>query len=464
MAENHILTTNRCQRVLHTPQKNIGAQALLNISECSHSGYLAKRGRRERIVERFNLPQKPIFKDIKKWRKRFVIISQGCVYIYDKESSRNPHKAFPLAGYNQLFKMGSDNDELIFRLEGLYPQMKEYQFSCSSEGERKEWMKQLREEMCIANNVEPDQMPSGGSVTDDDVYVYLQKPIKEVENVQDDELYDDAGDDAGGENEEYGSDDDSYDEIPEGLVVPRNRMPLPPTPKDMRKNTMDSKNTSLKPNAALQPPAKNVPVVKTKPPVPMSSTQNVNPPKKKPPLLPPDQNDSPVKKKVLPVPVPQNDSPVKKKVPPVPQNDSPVKKKVPLPPTSDKRQTNPKLPSMAKDTKANGKFSKLPPLSEKDYLFPSSDRQEAAKILKHGPVGTYLVRDSRSDGTKVLAVNTEDDVREYKVFTQGNKVSIDKKTYHNSMRDLLNVYSENNLPRRDITLGKAYSNLDLSAI
>ncbi|KAK6186075.1 hypothetical protein SNE40_008181 [Patella caerulea] len=434
MAEKHTLTTNRGQRVLHTPQKNIGAQALLNIAECSHSGFLAKRGRRERIVERFNLPQKPIFNDIKKWRKRFVIISQGCVYIYDKESSRNPHKAFPLAGYNQLFKMGSDNGELIFRLEGLYPNMKECQFSCSVESERKEWMKQLREEMCIANDVEPDPMPSGGSVTDDDVYVYLQKPIKELEYDQDDEFYDDTGDDVGDGNEEFSSDDDSYDQIPENLVVPRNRMPLPPTPKDMRKSTTESKSSSLKPKTAIQPPANNVPVVKTKTPVPTSSTQNVPLPKKKPPLPPPGQNDSP------------------------------VKKKVPLPSASDKPRTNPKPPSIPKDTKVNGKSSKLAPLKEKDYLFPSSDRAEAAKILKKGPVGTYLVRDSRTDGTKVLAVNTEEEVREYKVFTLGNKVSIDKKTYHNSMKDLLNAYSETNLPRRDITLGKAFSNLDLSAI
>ncbi|ESO82907.1 hypothetical protein LOTGIDRAFT_229878 [Lottia gigantea] len=138
MSKGETIRNHTVSKTLSVPLRFIGAQELMSTAPNAYSGFLAKRGRRERLVERFNLPNKAIFNDIKKWRKRFIIISQGCVYIYDKEISSRPHQSFPLYGYNRISKMGSDHDAFTFRLEGKNGGgFKIYYFSTATDEERK---------------------------------------------------------------------------------------------------------------------------------------------------------------------------------------------------------------------------------------------------------------------------------------------------------------------------------------
>lgn len=134
-------------------------------------------------------------------------------------------------------------------------------------------------------------------------------------------------------------------------------------------------------------------------------------------------------------------------------------------PTAPPRQVknkplDPRKRDSAAAAKAKPTVAEKPPrrLSEKDCLFDNSDREQAISILREKKVpGTFLIRKSRQGDSKVLAVMTTEDVKEYKIFTEGGQVSLDRKTFFSNVDDLLENYSRAPLPNRAQTLGRAYS-------
>ncbi|ESO82901.1 hypothetical protein LOTGIDRAFT_155943 [Lottia gigantea] len=151
-------------------------------------------------------------------------------------------------------------------------------------------------------------------------------------------------------------------------------------------------------------------------------------------------------------------------IPPIPENED-SKSSGSLPQKAIKTpRKKPEPPVALKPNPVANYGNRNKTLKEKDFMLESSDRDEVKKILSEAPDGTFLVRNSRSDNAKVLAVKSDAEVREYKIFIQDSRVSIDKIKYYNSIQDMLKHYKDAKLPKRDTTLGKAYSFLDLSAI
>lgn len=142
-----------------------------------------------------------------------------------------------------------------------------------------------------------------------------------------------------------------------------------------------------------------------------------------------------------------------KSPPPLPKPTAPPRaagKNKPLDPRKRESATLPKPPTAEKPRPQR--------LTERDCLFDNNDREAAIKILREKKVpGTFLIRKSRQGDSKVLAVMTSDDVKEYKIFIEDGQVSLDKKTFFHSVEDLLENYSRAPLPNRTQTLGRAFS-------
>lgn len=100
--------------------------------------------------------------------------------------------------------------------------------------------------------------------------------------------------------------------------------------------------------------------------------------------------------------------------------------------------------------------SEKPVIDRKSYLFKGSDRSQVEDLLLSKTEGTFLVRESRRDGTEVLSVNIGDILKEYKIYVKEKKCTIDNKTYFDSTEDLLLHYHENFLPNKKVKLTKAY--------
>ncbi|KAK7471629.1 hypothetical protein BaRGS_00035726 [Batillaria attramentaria] len=272
-------------------------------------------------------------------RQRFVVVAEGCCYIFEDELAKEPLHKFSLCGYNRVFRTSSDRNQFCFMLEiSDRFQGKSHVFACASEEDRKLWMQAFKGAMLEANA----QMISGGdSAGDDDVFKEIEKPL--FESVQDDKALPGEG---------------NKETSPSTLPKPA----VPPTapPRGTKNKPLDARKRE----------------------------SAVSPPKVKPP-------------------------------------------------TAEKPHRR---------------------LSEKDCLFDNSDREQAINILREKQVpGTFLIRKSRQGDSKVLAVMTAEDVKEYKIFTDNGQVTLDKKSFFRTVDDLLENYSHSPLPNRTQTLGRAYS-------
>ncbi|XP_060081749.1 uncharacterized protein LOC132561050 [Ylistrum balloti] len=245
------------------PQTTIGAQDLLMLG-VKYYGFIRKRGQLERTLE--SLPVIKLI--ITKWRQKFAVISKGCLYVYNDEFSTSPFQSVSLRGYDHVVREKENYSERMksFKLYSKeQPGRKQFIFGSATDGDRKKWMKSLKEEMMLANEAEDedDDSESGLGPTGDDEpedeYTYLEKQVKikvyppvipprpQASKPKTNRKLPEPGFD-------QESDDSDYDKIAEGeLSIIRGRPPLPEIPKDEQKTTKD--HLSQKPKAAKPLPA-----------------------------------------------------------------------------------------------------------------------------------------------------------------------------------------------------------------
>lgn len=338
------------------PHRHIGAQDLLKQKDSvSHSGFLRKRGKLERLVGSNGLFT-AIFSELSKWRQRFVIVGRGCLYVYADEHGRSPLQSVSLKDYTRVERPTSGGLEIdtrrCFRVVPSNERtMKTFVFGCAKDGERKEWMYKIREEMLLANS-KTDEIEVSGSGSDE--YVYLEKPI--IEPIIQPPTY-------------------SKPDVP-------NRRP-PQVPEE---DSSDSENSDYD----------------------IIQEEDV--------------------KRLRGKPLPE-----------VPKEDNHVVR----------RPEKPKKPQYLK--------SKDQAADPNEYLFDNSDRQKAIDILARRTSGTFLVRKSRMGDQQVLSVQTEEGMKEYKIYDKPAGLTIDNKTYFKSVEKLIENYKRQSLPNRRTTLMRGFS-------
>lgn len=334
-----------------TPRSTLSAQDILTLSP-SHYGFLRYEGGLEQFVDRYYI-LKPIFREAAKWRLRYAVLYEGCMYLYPDELSRNPLKAFSLADYESVNRIPNtepnDRKQRFMLVPSESEGAKIMKFFTTSDTERKVWFQKIRKEMefAITGNSQIRSEP------DIDEYISLEKPI----------------------------------------------VKMPPRPRPQ-------------PAATTQmTPAK---------PLPAATTQKT-PAKPLPPPPGADSDDDCSDYDTI-----QEDA--------LPELKSPIK------------------PHVAPKPQKKNRFSRT------EFEFNSSDRSRVEGILEDKDIGTFLVRKSRQDEQEVLSIKTTEGVKEYKIYHKVNGFSIDNKLkWFPTTEDLLDFYTENDVPNRGMTLTRAYS-------
>ncbi|XP_045189460.2 SH3 domain-binding protein 2-like [Mercenaria mercenaria] len=151
--------------------------------------------------------------------------------------------------------------------------------------------------------------------------------------------------------------------------------------------------------------------------------------------------------------------------PPMPK---PVTKKTPDKKKPIKPNFKPAAPNEKTEanTAAQKKASSLPASFNPNVVlrtafeYKGSDRTEIESLLAQRPEGTYLVRKSRSDGKEVLSVNIDGCLKEFKIYTKDNTVTINHTDYFPSVEELIQNYMDHPLPKKATRLYRAYSVVD----
>lgn len=364
--------TDHDNSVILVPLKHIGAQDIAGLhGGCTKNGFLRKQGKLERIFKFLT------------WRQRYIVISQGCLYIFKDEFSRSHIMAVSLKTYNKTLRSPNiPRMPYVFRVMPHDPTAgRILVFSCPDEANQKRWMAAIKKDLLRANDVAVEDIDD--SLED---YIYLEKDVRahKVEA----EIQAQA-------NKELDPEKD-YSVIKE--VDLGRRGPLPSVP---------SSTSSLPPPTKKAPPVFQKPKAST-----LDTTQNTT---------------------VL------ND---KAKAPGQAsgQKNARFKKRMPTPKSQRIPEDDPEKPVV----------------DRKSYLFKGSDRSQVEDLLLSKTEGTFLVRESRSDGREVLSVNIGDILKEYKLYVKEKKCTIDNKNYFDSTEELLLYYHDNYLPNKNVKLTKAY--------
>lgn len=162
------------EEIFIEPRVTIGAQDIISLKTVSHKGFLRYKGSLEKIVERVVI-FKPFFREAVKWRQRFVVLCEGCLYIYHDEYSRSPAKALSLAYFNSIKRQeGSERRQrMSFDLIPINDLDKCLTFCSPTDEERKIWFKKIKREMEHAAHVTSHL----ASDVELDEYISLEKPV-----------------------------------------------------------------------------------------------------------------------------------------------------------------------------------------------------------------------------------------------------------------------------------------------
>lgn len=161
--------TNNDDSVLPEPVKHIGAQDIVSFrGGCTKNGFLRKQGGLERMFKCLT------------WRQRYVVIAQGCLYIFKNEFSRSYVQAVTLGTYSKTIRCNEiPGMPFVFRVMPHDPERgKILIFSCPDETNQKSWMAAIKKDLMRANNValEDINLDILGE------YAYLEKDVRTIKN------------------------------------------------------------------------------------------------------------------------------------------------------------------------------------------------------------------------------------------------------------------------------------------
>lgn len=379
------------QKILSEPLKNIGAQDILAVGS-TYEGVLRKRG--GKFVEKL------LHIGSVKWKQRFVVISQGCVYCFKDEYAHRPLSAFSLTVYESVHETTAPNMLNVFEIKHEYEAKPAHVFACETEAKRKLWIAHIEEALRQAHQ------HSGGS------------------------------------SQKHSADSD------EGIAMTPSRKsraflpPLPPTPdeagvKYKRKEKSEySLESDDEPDDDKEPydeigehtvQGRAVTSPKSKVPIGGVNVMGAAPPK--------SRQDSISKRPGIPLPdLPQS------------SGEQTTRSGYEKPP--DCALKGGKLPDYINESM----------FKSEDFFFNSKDKIEAHRLLGSKPVGTFLVRLGSSTPT-VLSVMTDLGIKEFQIAENAEgKVSINRQEYFPKLETMLCFYNQNDLPKKEysVKLRKGY--------
>ncbi|XP_052773015.1 SH3 domain-binding protein 2-like [Mya arenaria] len=165
--------STRGSQILTNPHVTIGAQELPVVEDCARSGFLRKQGRIERTIK------------FLKWRQRYVVLSKGCLYIYNDEYATAPMSSAFLGNYIKCVRQRVPGRmQWIFQLVpatqatlGTSGTSHSLMFCSATEEERKEWMSAIKNELMLAHKFTEEQIAQHKLGCSDEEYIYLEKSV-----------------------------------------------------------------------------------------------------------------------------------------------------------------------------------------------------------------------------------------------------------------------------------------------
>ncbi|XP_048744929.2 uncharacterized protein LOC125657983 [Ostrea edulis] len=131
--------------VKKTPLKSIGARDILKL-DYEKCGHLRKEGGIERSV----------LSKFVKWRQFFIVLRDGCCYIFDNDHSTNPKTAFSFENYCRLECFTKPPDmEYCFKVipKAECNELKEHCFASSDDTSKQDWVLAIYKALHVANNL-----------------------------------------------------------------------------------------------------------------------------------------------------------------------------------------------------------------------------------------------------------------------------------------------------------------------
>lgn len=474
------------------PFDNIGANDICSV-ETNYKGFLNKEGKVERNLQKLvsHVP----------WRRYFVVLSQGCVYVFQNEHAAKPKVKFSLRNYHKLQR----NFSIPFSFEILpcISDGKVYRFQCDDEADRLDWMRALYVSL-LAVHKEP--LPSNDVVKHFDKqheYGLVESAVGTAGEYQ----VDDSS--SSDEDNNYDKPDESLKkdtrktrpyvkdptsvkmmplpEIPHtdeedrhGPPVVKSsgaatsetkshvkRMPLPELPRTEQEDTRGS--PLGKPTGAAASETKSQ-SVNSRPSSPDQSNhpgQYQNASKKVP--KPKSSN-----KKPTPSPKPNIQKPTPSPKPNIQQstlkpmlNTQQYANKLPLASDTDTEASyQNSLTDNPKKKDSDGPYLNLDGAMNQDddpdveYMFYGS-KEEAASELHLTDPGTFLIRDSSEPNRKVLVVQVNTGLASYKCeCNKDGFYYLDSSSHFKSYHELVEHYKKYPLPKRSLTLLKGFNATD----
>ncbi|ESN98757.1 hypothetical protein HELRODRAFT_188901 [Helobdella robusta] len=364
------------------PTKN---KTYKELSQNGHSGVLMQKDTK-------------FFNCIPCWNKKFVVVSESCVYLFKNENDRSYEKAFSLFGYRQVARAdeaSTKSGPFPFKISYTLDEVEKFKyFSALDNNERNVWMKVLKKELVKAHKLSSFETMS--TTSSDSGIFDTETPISTSDYFDRYKRRSDLHADDSDLEREY-----SY--ITEHDVKP------------IIKNKPNSCSMTMSPPARIFDN-------KTRSVGGSSSSSRVPPPL--PPFILPDS--------------PTFKSPIKKSTSNQINRPDPSTRNAPGENTS---------------TTQNAESSKIRfPVSEK-LNFEKQARWDghAAEgkkyLVQYGAEGTYMIRKSEKN-FDVLEVISEYQPRKFKIFQGENYVTLDGEKKFDSTNKLILHYKNNDLPKR----------------
>ncbi|BFZ24183.1 hypothetical protein BsWGS_27222 [Bradybaena similaris] len=380
----------------NSAKRQVSAQELLTLTDTVFKyGVLRKRGKKLNIG---------------KWPRRFVILTYDSVYVYDNEHSAIPKTKFGLIGYNQVVRCEFKGQNWCFSVvpadNGDCAEVKT--FACTSDTDRKEWMKAIKNQMYPANSItkpaqtRADRLRSPSNSADEytSLETLVYSPIEGIHHTR----------------EENDFDNDDGDENSNGSFDSCSGKSNGSTSKIKRQSTANSEGSSSD-----------------------SSSHNYEPYDDKFLVEGPLKSPSDTKKRIP------------KDPPPTPPLDAPQSSCN----GNKKKQCSPSLPHSNKSLNieqeesniyVNANVCNQPATLESlcTITDPALDRAQLINmLLQRNECGTYIIRQSRQSDQKVIAILSEDyQVKEYKIYGTADRQTLDQKEFFKNTNQLLRHYTE----------------------
>lgn len=487
----------------------IGCQSLLNMG-VAHHGWLRRKGTIHSLADKLRLGSWATC--LFHWEMCYVVLHNGCLYVYKDEKQTKPDKALSLFGYTQVLRAGElRQKDVAWPFKIVYildTDAKVHYFGADVEDDMKKWMIHVKKEMILANDIRcTDDSLSTDDYDDLETPVSTRNYFRAIQNLN--EIQNTLGSDSDLEEYTYPRESRLVNDFSDGETapssptqpVPSPRRPLPPTPPSnhFRSPRPTTEQQPSKPTAEHQQPppaAKTKPAVARKPQLPVtkgtsdtgSSPAHLRPsaasrtPQTQPGYKPTNglssshcndtkpaelsesltiDSQSPALPPRTHEPVNHTDIHTRRPPVPLPLDVEPRADSTASPPAPPERLRHHQLTHAAVN-QVKGQQSLSVGDLEAAAMWSCDPGEGNRLMMQLADEGTYMIRPSVDACSKTLLVVAEFQLRKYKIHVnEDHNYSLQTHFTHvfDSVHQLISFYKDNNLPNRSTKLSKPYSEL-----